>query len=500
MRLTMALLLAASCAANLSAEPSRPDGREVVHHPLGLGALQEFGLVRSGVIGGNVLSEVKDEWIDHFGVSITQRISVDRRFHVSGGLGGIFQFRKPEIVNGGFPGSQRKAFFIGPTTAEAAYHFGNPDQPLLKLGIGMFPFKYNPEASNLGEYLFRSVPYPSVIMTGGYVIANSAGAHLQGIKSEGRFGDFRLDALLLTETSLAPLYDGSLALIGTWAPGTGWLEVGVGVNFKRLLQVYPERTTRTNKSNGWFVHGGRKLSANFAYYNNQATFWRTRAEGATASESARYLANAASNDSIAALIESFDALPAVQRPAIHHYTAAGTVAMARVTLDLRKRFGWDALGKEDLKVFTEAAVLGWKDYPVFYEDRLRRMPVMAGVNIPAFGMLDRLSLQVEYFDSPWLNNTWPIGSDGNNIPFIPDPSDRTVSRDAWYDMAGRDNLKWSLLLTRKVHSHVTLHAQVASDHLRIADASSYYGPQLNPNEITLRKRDWHATVQLAWGI
>ncbi len=473
----------------------------IVHEPLHIGAFQESGMIQKGVIGGNVLEDVHSEWVDHFGAWVTQTITLEDRFHVTGGLGGIFQFRKPEVVNGGFPGSQRKAFFIGPTVSEAAYDFGNLEKPYLRLSMGLFPYKYNPDAADLGEYLFRSVAYPNVIMTGGYALANSASAYLQGVKAAFSYGDFKLDLMLTTETALAPLYDGSLAAVGSYRAGDGLLELGAGVNFKRLFPVYPERTTRENKANGYFYSQGQALSSNYNYYANRKTFWETRLMTATtANDSARFAQQAHLNDSLAALVEGLEKMPDADRPPIHYYTASGTILMARACVDFKKLLPSGLLGPEDLKLFAEAALLGVKDYPVFYTDKFRRMPVMAGINLPAFKLLDLVSIQAEYFDSPYFNNTWPIGSDGNNIPFLPDPSDKIASGREYYDAAAADNVKWSVLVRKRIHRNVSLYAQAASDHLRIADASSYYGPQLNPNEITLRKTDWYWALQLAWGI
>jgi hypothetical protein len=419
---------------------------------------------------------------------------------VTGGLGGIFEFRKPEVVNGGFPGSQRKAFFVGPTVTEAAYAFGDPGHPFLSLAMGMFPYKYNPEASDLGEYLFRTVPYPSVVMTGGYALANSAAAYLQGARASLRRGGLSLDLMLLTETTLAPLYDGSVAAVGAYRTPGGLLEIGAGVDFKRLLPVYPERTSRENKSNAWFTSGGTDRSANYSFYANAATFWHTRQAAAGAADSARFGALARENDSLAALVEGIDKLPVAQQPELHYFSAAGTIVMARATLDLKTLLPDAGMGPADLKIFAEAALLGVANRPVFYEDRMRRLPVMAGINVPAFGWLDLVSLQAEWFDSPWLNNTWPIGSDGNNVPFVPDPSDRIVSSGSYYDLADKDNLKYSVLVRKRIGAGATLSGQLASDHLRVPDANSYYGPQLNPNEVTVRKSDWYWVLQLGWGI
>src|SRR5690606_3389201 len=132
---------------------------------------------------------------------------------------------------------QRKAFFIGPTQTTATYHFGDPSAPWLTVGAGMFPYKYNPDAANLGEYLFRARAYPTVLTTGGYVFAGSAAATLQGFKASWRQGDLRLDALLTTETELAPFYDWSLAFVGSWSLMNGLLDLGAGVNFHHLIPV-----------------------------------------------------------------------------------------------------------------------------------------------------------------------------------------------------------------------------------------------------------------------
>ncbi len=495
------LVLACALAASVPPAHSDPAGAErPIHDTLALSAFQEAGMIRSGVVGGGVLEPLRPEWIDHFGASVTRTLTWDSRFRVTGGLGGIFQFRKPEVVNGGFSGSQRKAFFVGPSISEAAYAFGDPERPPVTLAIGLFPYKYNPEASNLGEYLFRSTPYPGVVMTGGYALANSAAAYLQGARASFRMGGFSADLLLLTETGLAPLYDGSLAAVAAYRSPQGVFDVGAGVDCKRLLPVYPERTSRENKANAWFTSGGVDRSANYSFYANAGTYWRGRLAGATGADSARFAAMAHEQDSLAALVEGLDKLSPAERPQLHYYSAAGTLLMARATFDPKPLLPELGMSPSDFKIFAEVALLGVENRPVFYTDRMRRVPIMAGINIPAFGWLDLFSVQAEWYDSPWLNNTWPIGSDGNNVPFVPDASDRLTSSHSYYDLADKDNFKYSLLLRKRLGAGTTLSLQAASDHLRIPDATSYYGPQLNPNEVTVRKSDWYWVAQLGWGI
>ena len=142
------------------------DAPNVQYKPLKVSAVHEFGQIRSGRLVSRPTS-LNDEWVDHFGSFLTQEALVEDRLRLEVGLGGIFQFGKPERVNEVFGGSQYKMFFIGPTIAKATVLFGEPEAPRFTLGGGMFPFKYNPDAMNLGEYLFRSGPYPTYIMNGG---------------------------------------------------------------------------------------------------------------------------------------------------------------------------------------------------------------------------------------------------------------------------------------------------------------------------------------------
>src|SRR5690606_35009810 len=86
------------------------------------------------------------------------------------------------------------------------------------------------------------------------------------------------------------------------------------------------------------------------------------------------------------------------------YTFQGLKLMARASADPKVFVPMPFLGPEDLKVFGEVALLGVKNYPFYYEKRTERMPVMFGMNLPAFGFLDIVSLQFEYYGSPFPNS------------------------------------------------------------------------------------------------
>src|SRR5690606_16545928 len=142
-----------------------------------------------------------------------QRATVDGRWFLSVGLGGTFQYQNPEELTSGRGGTQNRNFFIGPAIADLEYAAVESPRHSWRLGLGMFGHKYNPDAANLGEYLFRSGPYPAYLMTGGLLFINDNAAYLQGLHARYRLGGLNLNAVLHTETSIPPLYDWSLGLL-----------------------------------------------------------------------------------------------------------------------------------------------------------------------------------------------------------------------------------------------------------------------------------------------
>ena len=501
----------------LAASATLADDPNIELRPLSLGAFQELGAVYNGLhaAGDGSGSLHGMQWVDHFGAVLAAEAVVEERLTLRAGLGGVFQFRKPETVGSGFSFHQRKAFFLGPARTDAEYRFGDdPSDPWLTVGAGMFPYKYNPDASNLGEYLFRSRAYPTTVNTGGYVFIGSAGATLQGFQANYRRGNLKADVLLVTETELAPFYNWSLAFLASYTVADGLLDLGAGVNFQHLIPVRPSRTSAPSAGNSWFRDPvtGENVSGNSQYYRNSETYFRGRADelyaSGAASDSGRadaYAARADADAARAARVDSLLALPAGQRPSLNNYTTQAVLLMARASLDVKKLVPDLAalgLGPEDLKVYAEASVLGLENHPVFYEKITDRIPVMFGVNLPTFGVLDLLALQTEYFPNPWLNNTYSLAEgDGKrvfNTPYLPGGNDEVLAGRV-YEGLRRDDWKWSLL-ARRAFGRLTFSAQVARDHLRLPSSEFYYGAQYDPNEVTTFPDSWHWSTQVSWGL
>jgi hypothetical protein len=532
----VALLLGAALAAGAMANAE--DGPVVKLAPLQFGALQELGMVRNGLLGSTPIQEMDNEWIDRFGSYFVQEAVVGDHLLLQGGLGGIFEFPKPEKSGEEFGGSQYKMFYIGPSVAKAMYHFGGVGQGRFSLGGGMFPFKYNPDANNLGDYLFRSQPYPTSIMTGGNGGLTAIGEQttvLQGFHSRLDLGILNLQALLTTETGLPPLYDWSLAFLGSLNLGDGLFDIGAGVNFKRLIQVKSEKTQVHDLENSYFQKGGVWYSGQAANYKNPASFLTSQASALTSQAntltsqaSAAYAKNTHADSALGnayvarsqaflarsqALLARSQALSAIvdslaqggpwvdstgHVPGAKYYTPAGIMLMARASLDLKKLLPWDAFSPEDLRLYAELAVLGVESYPVFYENWTERMPVMVGFNLPTFKLVDLLSVQFEYFNSPNLNNTYTMGQKNWALPYLPE--DNAFSDKEWNDLTKKDNVSWSILIRKRVLGGLQLNGQVARDHMRTIGTDWFYGSRFEPNEILHKSSSWYWMFQLAWDI
>lgn len=494
---------------------------QIEYKPLKVAGLQEFGIIRSGLLVSD-FKLLQEEWVDHFGTFITQEALINERLLVEVGLGGIFQFGKPEEVGEVFGGSQYKMFFVGPSIAKGTALFGDPDRPALSVSGGLFPFKYNPDAANLGEYLFRTGPYPTYIFNGGLLTVGDNAAYLQGFQANARIGGLDASVFVTTETAIAPFYDWSLSALVQYRTPGGLLEAGAGVKFNRLLPVDKDRTVRKEVENSYFIKHGKAYAGDKQYYTNPHSFYdfkiTTAAGTADSINIPRYTQK---RDSLKLILDSMDVwLKASRRIAApddkgyaytqegvdslspSFYTPSGTIFMGRISLDLKTLFTSSRFRKEDMRLYAEAALLGWKNYPVYYENRLDRVPVMLGMNIPTFGILDLLAVQVERFHSPFENSTLSLGDKNHATPYLPQGVEEIpyFSKSDYNDITTRDDWAWTVLMRRNVLSTLSVSAQFAKDHMRTVGTDWSYQAKLEPNTDLHSLSDWYWMVQVAWGI
>ena len=312
-----------------------------------------------------------------------------------------------------------RRFYFYPYVTEAQYIHGflSSDRATLFAGLGYFPYKYDTDVRNLGEYLFRSTAYPQTLTTE----FDFNYARLLGLYASGTFfNQLKCDVLATTNTEYMAVHDLNLSVLASWSRPHAF-DIGAGVMFGSILSTDPNATSPHN-DNSMYVPVEDTEAVKF------------------------------SPDSLAKYAK--------------YYTFAGTKLMARLSFDPKCLFHSRIFGDTDLKIYGEAAFLGVKNYPqaynspVWYMSPLERIPVMLGFNFPTFKILDVLSLEGEWWGNRYPNSQEGIVFDGLPIPFA--AGTKTIDSTIYK----KDNWKWSIYGCRTFAKHYQIKFQVASDHMR----------------------------------
>lgn len=401
---------------------------------------------------------------------LSQQAVINDRFDVDLALGGLFFQFFP--FNKGFNYSKVRNSAVSIGQASARYRFGDPEDPSFAISLGLLPYKYNPDSRNLGEYLFRSTPYPSTTINGSWDLINSAYAKTKGFLLEKDFldGRWRNDVLLYISDEVYPLNDFNAAFVTSFRAGP--LEMGAGVNFYNVLPSRPSLSTPENPYNSYFTYNGNVYYGDDLYYTQSGKYFEVEAAklraDTTQSRKAANEAKAAEYDQINAaylatkgLVDSLnkaDTVGAATRLDRSYYTFQGTLLMGRASLDIGSLIGKGT----DLKLYGEVDVLGWQNYPIFFENRSERMPMMAGITLPTFGLLDYLAVEMEYW-----KNRYPIVNVKSLEDGLPKVDYNVMSPKI--DITNsytKDDYKWSVSTAKSVGRYFSLNLQVANDHTR----------------------------------
>lgn len=427
---------------------------EVVRDPLKTYAIFDLGQFE----GGTALVDQKGQIVQRTAVSVTEAVNIEDRLRIVVGIGGLFYYTSPETIDW-----YRRVIKFGPgiEQANATLKIGDKETPWSTLQFGLIPFKYNPDAKNLGEYLFRSTAYPNILVTGGWSIVNSALMPIQGAIFETRTGPVKHDLVLSVERDLEPTGDLTPAYLVSYQPHPAF-EIGAGVALAHLISFKSKKTTPDGPANP----GSDPTLQPLNRYKNDTLVTDPNDSGYS------------------------------------NYTFKATKLVGRVAFNPQAILQSDWLNPEDLKVYGEIALLGVKNYPYYYEDRTRRMPIMVGFNIPTFKALDMLSVEFEYRRPEFQNDRfWSFEKSAIPVPNI----ERANSTDTYgqtvanYDKDKflKQGVKWSVYAARDIIPGITLYAQVASDHYRGIDPLTG-APMSQP---TIRTpSDWYYLFRLQMGI
>jgi hypothetical protein len=333
------------------------------------------------------------------------------------------------------------------TQSRLTYYTGEKSAPLFSATIGSFPFIYNKDVKNLGAYLFRGPVYPGLLM-GGFAdpATDSTRSTMLGLNLHSSLGNLSQDILLNAERDIPPTLDWSVGYVAKYK-AFGALEVGAGVNFYRAVP-----------------------------YKNKLMAPGHLSEGELSFKKDMYIeVDTVTHDTV-------------------FFTHQGTKVMGMFSLDFKPIFGIESKSADDMKLYGEAAIIGLKNYGKTYGDIKQRIPVMLGFNIPTFGLLDHVSLEVEHYGALYRNDLARVGN--NNVVAdwtvqdkpIPSPKpvsarDYGITPEGLYinsqkdtinvkgtamdmDNLTTDDWKWSVLVDKTVSRHVKFTAQVANDHYR----------------------------------
>jgi hypothetical protein len=413
--------------------------------------------------------------LNRMNVMAIQDIAVER-FDISVGLsalvwwpydGGLSTDLKQRLVN------------VKPMVpvARARWQFGSPETVAGSVQVGTFNYKYNPDAKNLGEYLYRSGTYPGFLWSNdGWLLMNRAGAYSHGLLATlAQFnGTLKHNLSLFMETQYSP--------VGDFSPGydfsytTKWLDLGGGAVLNHYLPIRPSALKPKNEANSYV----RVMDS----VTNAGGGIDTRIYYAPKSE-----------------VANLQLQHATDPEEISRWTSKGVKVMGRAALNLGNLIPDELRSPEDGRVFAEVALLGVENQPLFYEKRSQRMPLMLGVNIPTGKLLDLLCLQVEYYKSPYNDIDY---FNAQSLPvwkttFAKDSTDKYLT-----DAGGKvipmaitkDDLKWSVYAKRIVNKSITVYAQAASDHFRLTDADY----RVTPVPLTTKPSQWYYLLRMEFAV
>ncbi len=456
---------------------------EVVRHPVNVGmSLEEFQLFKpintldqDAAYGLPLLMVRPTGWV--FGSA-----TVNDRIDLVFGLGATL-FSIPADSGQHPAGYQNEVYpAVAMVQASGSYTWGDLKDPMLKVTFGQMPYKYNPGTKEFGEFLFRSTPYPNSVLNSPFDLVNASQTSiLGGVLSKNLMeGKWKNDLMLTSANASFPLGDLSLAYVTSFRINPIF-ELGAGVNLFRLIPVQPEISTYKSGKNAYFTYdvNGNKYSANSGVYmsNNMTPLDSVIVQKA---------------DSVAASIDNGSAVSAMPTGVsdVSYYTLKGQMLMARFSVDFKPVLG----GKVDLKLYGEWAMLGVRNYPVFYEKPADRMPVMLGLDIPTWGLLDMLNVEAEYWKNPYFNSNYMAAYHGLATPNLIANAYSNVGLKSINDVVKDDDFKWSISAMKSFGKSFSIMAKAARDHMQVMQFHSNSFDK-SYGDVMAGKKSWYYVLR-----
>lgn len=444
----------------------------------GSGWLKSGKIVHStDTLTGTGFNNYNGNYLQDAGVLFTGIANLNENFEAAFGLGAIQKHTaQGNLINAR---NVRLGMNIFSTQSRITWFPQGKNEYQHRIDLGLFPYKYDANIKNLGLYLIRGPVYPGLLISGFETREMLNTANMLGARWESRFGHYTQDLVITSETEMRPYFDFSAIYVGTLRLGRA-LELGGGFNLYHYLPVRSGATSPSLEQG----YDPASQASNSVPHPFDHTY---------------------------AVPTDTTIIPIGQRTSPEdslriNYTWAdhrGIKVMARFSLDMQAWLGYvDYLGRSDLKIYGEAAVLGIKDYPGLYDNVLERIPVMLGLYLPAFRVFDVLALEVQYYGSRIVPDMRKLVDEGSAIPQSPwvnrtAPPDSGVAgyHQRAYDVDG-DNWKWSLYFSRVFAGHIRLSGQIANDHFRTGGTPGLSGASYE--EALTSLSDWYWFLKLSY--
>lgn len=304
------------------------------------------------------------------------------------------------------PDETHVSYYFYPYDVSITYSFGDVEKPWLKLAAGVMPFKYNPDVRNLGEYIFRTNTYPPTMRNRfDFPMTRVTGFQI----SSTPIDSLNIHLILASESEVVPLRDFGPAFFVDYTFLKNIVSAGAGGYLHHFWSVAEKYTTPELTG---ITSGNQYVTPT----------------GDTA-----------------------------------FYTFKGTKVMGRLAFDFKPLIPVTIFGKNDLRLYSEIALIGLENQGIFYDEPWRRRPIMVGFNVPTFKLLDVLSVEVESYNWDYRNSyTLPL-FEGIILPKPDDPNSDGLPVSDWKE----NSLKWSVYTKRTIGKNFSVIAQVAFDHMQI---------------------------------
>jgi hypothetical protein len=423
--------------------------------------INAFGWISWGIVGNSSDTAAGDRLtnkpVQSFGAAVTLSGGVTEDLFLTAGMGvGAGHTLNGRLTNNGGYSPLQTGPFV--TQASAEYSFIQADESKMSLKVGYFPYSYAQESQNLGSYLLRGPVYPGYLISG----FELKPTYIAGLQFHQNIGGFFYDVFVNSETELYPYFDLSPAAVVGYNMGKTF-RVNAGVNFYHYISIDDQLTSHTNAQ--WEEQANRPFDRNWIYV-----------------------------DSVAKISETEWKLDTT------YLTFKGIKVMVNAMVDLKQVLGvGDLWGEEDLKLYGEVALIGLdqsKAYNALYGKLSNRMPLMVGFNVPTFGLLDRLSLEVESYKAKFRDDlTRFMPTTGKKQSPIP----RAWPSDPDPNAITDDDLKWSVYAAKTVAGHLKFSMQVANDHFRPGVFEGYGDNNWPRMEAVLfSMKDWYFMSKVAY--